>query len=298
MSEAKSHKAGFVSIVGKPNVGKSTLMNALIGERLSIITSKAQTTRHRIMGILNGDDFQIVYSDTPGILNPQYELHKAMMGFVTGSLQDADIILFVTDIYEKEEEVFEITEKIKKMGLPIIVIVNKVDQIKSQEELKEKLAYWATIFPAKEVLPVSALEKFNLELLFNTILENLPVHPPYYGKDELTDRPERFFAAEILREKILLNYKKEVPYSCEVIISEFKEKEDLISIRADILVERDSQKGIIIGHKGAALKKTGTQAREEMEKFFAKKVFLEQHVKVEPEWRTKADKLKRFGYLQ
>ncbi|GAL87103.1 hypothetical protein MYP_4333 [Sporocytophaga myxococcoides] len=298
MSEAKSHKAGFVSIVGKPNVGKSTLMNALIGERLSIITSKAQTTRHRIMGILNGDDFQIVYSDTPGILNPQYELHKAMMGFVTGSLQDADIILFVTDIYEKEEEVFEITEKIKKMGLPIIVIVNKVDQIKSQEELKEKLSYWATVFPAKEVLPVSALEKFNLELLFNTILENLPVHPPYYGKDELTDRPERFFAAEILREKILLNYKKEVPYSCEVIISEFKEKEDLISIRADILVERDSQKGIIIGHKGAALKKTGTQAREEMEKFFAKKVFLEQHVKVEPEWRTKADKLKRFGYLQ
>jgi GTP-binding protein Era len=298
MSEAKSHKAGFVSIVGKPNVGKSTLMNALIGERLSIITSKAQTTRHRIMGILNGDDFQIVYSDTPGILNPQYELHKAMMGFVAGSLQDADVILFVTDIYEKEEEVFEITEKIKKMNLPIIVVVNKVDQIKSQEELKEKLAYWGTVFPAKEVIPVSALEKFNLELLFNTILDSIPVHPPYYGRDELTDRPERFFAAEILREKILLNYKKEVPYSCEVIITEFKEKEDLISIRAEILVERDSQKGIIIGHKGAALKKTGIQAREEMEKFFAKKIFLEQHVKVEPEWRTKADKLKRFGYLQ
>ncbi|WP_028980696.1 GTPase Era [Sporocytophaga myxococcoides] len=298
MSEIKSHKAGFVSIVGKPNVGKSTLMNALIGERLSIITSKAQTTRHRIMGILNGEDFQIVYSDTPGILNPQYELHKAMMGFVTGSLQDADVVLFVTDIYEKEEEVFEITEKIKKMDAPIIVIVNKVDQIKSQDELKEKLNYWSTVFPAKEVLPVSALEKFNLELLFNTILEHMPVHPPYYGKDELTDRPERFFAAEILREKILLNYKKEVPYSCEVIISEFKEKDDLISIRADILVERDSQKGILIGHKGAALKKTGTQARQEMEKFFAKKVFLEQHVKVEPEWRTKADKLKRFGYLQ
>ncbi|WP_245849612.1 GTPase Era [Hymenobacter crusticola] len=293
--EPNPHRAGFVSIIGKPNVGKSTLMNALVGERLSIVTSKAQTTRHRILGILNGDDFQLVYSDTPGIIQPKYELHNAMMSFVYSSLEDADVILFVTDIYEKHDEE-PIVERLRKTDVPIILLVNKIDQAE-QAEVEEKLAYWKLHLPnATEVLPISALEKFNTEQVLQMVLERLPIHPPYYPKDELTDKPERFFAAEMIREKIFKLYKKEVPYSCEVAIDEFKEEETIIRMRSTIYVERSSQKGIIIGQKGEALKKVGTWAREEMEKFFLKKVFLEIHVKVNENWRTDPKALNRFGY--
>lgn len=291
---ATAHKAGFVSIVGKPNVGKSTLMNAMVGEKISIITSKAQTTRHRIMGIVNSDDFQIVYSDTPGIIEPKYELQKSMMRFVRFSLEDADIILFVTDIFEKYDE-DEVIQRLQKAEAPVFLLINKVDLAK-QDQVNEKIQYWKEKINAKEVIPVSALEKFNLDKVFNTIIDHLPVHPPYYDKDELTDKPERFFAAEIVREKIFLNYKKEIPYSTEVVITDFREMEDLIEIRAQIFVERDSQKGIIIGKKGEMLKKIGMEARKEMEQFFGKKIFLEQHVKVEPDWRRKENKLKNFGY--
>lgn len=295
--EPTPHRAGFVSIIGKPNVGKSTLMNALIGERLSIVTSKAQTTRHRILGILNGDDFQLVYSDTPGIIQPKYELHNAMMSFVYSSLEDADVILFVTDIYEKHDEE-PIVERLRKTDVPILLLVNKIDQAE-QAEVEEKLAYWKQHLPnAAEVLPISALEKFNTEKVLQLVLDRLPVHPPYYPKDELTDKPERFFAAEMIREKIFKLYKKEVPYSCEVAIDEFKEEDDIIRMRSTIYVERSSQKGIIIGQKGEALKKVGTWAREEMEKFFLKKVFLEIHVKVNENWRTDPKALNRFGYQQ
>lgn len=289
-----THKAGFVSIVGKPNVGKSTLMNAMVGEKVSIITSKAQTTRHRIMGIVNGEDFQIVYSDTPGIIEPKYELQKSMMRFVRFSLEDADIILFVTDIFEKYDE-DEVLQRLRKSEAPIYLLINKVD-LATQEQVNEKIQYWKDKIPVKEIIPVSALKNYNLEKVFSTITDQLPVHPPYYDKDELTDKPERFFAAEIIREKIFLNYDKEIPYSTEVVITEFKEKPDIIAIRAQIYVERDSQKGIIIGHKGEMLKKIGMQARKEMEEFFGKKIFLEQHVKVEPDWRSKENKLKNFGY--
>jgi GTP-binding protein Era len=296
MSESNTHKAGFVSIVGKPNVGKSTLMNAMVGEKLSIITSKAQTTRHRIMGILNGEDFQIVYSDTPGIIEPRYELHKSMMRFVNVSLEDADIILFVTDIYEQYDE----DDVLKKLGkiqhLPIFLLINKIDQAE-QEEVEAKILYWKEKLPnVREVIPVSALEKFNTEKIFDLIKDNLPVHPPFYSKDDLTDKSERFFASEIIREKIFLNYKKEIPYSTEVVITSFKEDDKIIRIAAEIYVERDSQKGIIIGPEGKALKKVGTEARKDMEAFFAKKVFLETFVKVEPDWRSKQNKLDRFGY--
>jgi len=293
MSE-NTHKAGFVSIVGKPNVGKSTLMNAMVGEKVSIITSKAQTTRHRIMGIVNGEDFQIVYSDTPGIIEPKYELQKSMMRFVRFSLEDADIILFVTDIFEKYDE-DEVIQRLKKTEAPIFLLINKVDLAK-QDQVNEKIQYWKEKINVKEIIPVSALQKYNLDKVFNIITDHLPVHPAYYDKDELTDKPERFFAAEIIREKIFVNYDKEIPYSTEVVITEFKEKPDIIAIRAQIYVERDSQKGIIIGHKGEMLKKIGMQARKEMEEFFGKKVFLEQHVKVEPDWRSKENKLKNFGY--
>ncbi|HEY8401337.1 MAG TPA: GTPase Era [Cytophagaceae bacterium] len=289
-----SHKAGFVSIIGKPNVGKSTLMNRMVGEKLSIVTSKAQTTRHRIMGIVNGDDFQIVYSDTPGILKPMYELHKSMMKFVNYSLEDADIILFVTDIYEEFEE-NEAVKKLQKAEAPVFLILNKVDQA-DQEKVVQKLEYWKEKINPKEAIPVSALEGYNIEKLFQLILDYLPVHPPYYDKEELTDKPERFFAAEIIREKIFQNYKKEVPYSTEVAIVSFKEETDLIRISAEIYVERATQKGIIIGNKGEALKKVGTEARKDMEQFFGKKVFLEQYVKVEPDWRSKENKLRNFGY--
>lgn len=288
------HKAGFVSIIGKPNVGKSTLMNALVGEKLSIITSKAQTTRHRIMGILNGDDFQIVYSDTPGIIQPKYELHQAMMRFVHTSLDDADVILFVTDIYEQHDEE-DVIRKLRNTQATVLLLINKIDQA-TEEEVKAKIEYWKDKLPAKEVLPISALNKLGVERVFELILEHLPVHPPYYDKDELTDKPERFFAAEMIREKIFLNYKKEIPYSCEVVIEEFKEDDTIIRIRANILVERKSQKPIVIGDGGKAIKKVGIASRQAMEEFFGKQVHLELFVKVAEDWRTNPNALRKFGY--
>jgi len=288
------HRAGFVSIIGKPNVGKSTLMNQLVGERLSIITSKAQTTRHRIMGILNGADFQVVYSDTPGILQPQYELHQTMMRFVNVALEDADVILFVTDLYEKYEREPHI-ERLNTSEVPVILVMNKIDLAKGSQA-QDKMAYWQEILQPQQSFLVSALEGTNTDQVFEAILAQLPEHPPYFPKDELTDKPERFFAAEIIREKIFTNYKKEVPYSCEVVITEFKEDESIIRMRSEIHVERQSQKGIIIGKGGEALKKVGTEARLELEQFFGKQVYLEQFVKVSPDWRKKQQKLHNFGY--
>ena len=290
-----AHKAGFVNIIGSPNVGKSTLMNALVGERLSIITSKAQTTRHRIMGIVNGEDFQIVYSDTPGVLKPNYRLQESMMDFVHTAIVDADIMLFVTDIYEDIKIEEKILEKIKNSKVPVLLLVNKID-LASQEVLEEKVAYWKNEVPNAEVIPVSALEKFNITYIFDRILALLPEGPGFYGKDELTDKPEKFFVSEIIREKILTNYKKEIPYSVEVVIESFKEEEKIVKIRAEILVIRDSQKGIIIGHQGKALKKVGTEARKDMETFLQKQVFLELFVKVNKDWRDSDQQLKRFGY--
>ncbi|QIP11722.1 GTPase Era [Spirosoma aureum] len=292
------HKAGFVSIVGKPNVGKSTLMNQLVGERLSIITSKAQTTRHRIMGILNGthngQEFQLVYSDTPGIIKPLYKLHESMMSFVRGSLEDADVVLFVTDIFEQHDE-NDVIERLQKSEVPILLLINKIDQA-TQAQVDEKIAYWQEHFKAQEIIPISALNNFNIDRVFEGIISRLPQHPPYFPKDELTDKPERFFASEIIREKIFLNYKKEVPYSSEVVIIGFKEKEDIIVVQAEILVERATQRAILLGEGGKMIKKTGIMAREELERFFGKKVFLEQFVKVEPDWRQKDRMLKRLGY--
>jgi len=291
------HKAGFVSIVGKPNVGKSTLMNHLVGERLSIITSKAQTTRHRILGIISGEDFQIIYSDTPGLITPKYKLQESMMGFVENALADSDIILMVTDIFEKRSEE-ELISLVRKMNKPTILVINKVD-LADQEETNSKLAFWKESIPElKEVVPVSALHQFNTEKVISSILDNLPEHSAFFSKDELTDKSQRFFASEIIREKILLNYTEEVPYACEVVIIAFKDMDHIIRISAEILVERDSQKAIIIGKGGSMLKKVGTEARIDMETFFDKKVFLEQFVKVEPNWRKKNDKLARLGYLQ
>ncbi|WP_041342602.1 GTPase Era [Runella slithyformis] len=292
------HRAGFVSIVGKPNVGKSTLMNVLVGEKMSIITSKAQTTRHRIMGILNGVhegvDFQLVYSDTPGIIKPQYKLHESMMEFVQGSLEDADVVLFVTDIFEKHDDE-EVLERLAKTEGAVILIINKTD-LATEEQINEKIAFWKEKLFTAAIIPISALKQEGINTLFTAIMECLPVHPPYFPKDELTDKPERFFAAEIIREKVFLNYKKEIPYSTEIIVEEFKDKKDILVIRAVILVERQSQKGIIIGDKGTMLKKIGSAARADLEQFFGKKVFLEQYVKVEPDWRNKVQKLKQFGY--
>jgi GTP-binding protein Era len=290
------HKAGFVNIIGSPNVGKSTLMNVLVGERLSIITSKAQTTRHRIMGIVNGEDFQIVYSDTPGVLKPNYKLQESMMDFVHTALNDADLILFVTDIYEdiKLEENF--LNKIKQTNVPVLLLINKID-LADQEKLETKVAYWKAEVPAAEVIPVSALEKFNINYIFDRILALLPESPGYYGKDELTDKPEKFFVSEIIREKILTNYKKEIPYSVEVVVESFKEEEKIVKIRAEIMVVRESQKGIIIGHGGKALKKVGTEARKDIEIFLQKQVFLELFVKVNKDWRDNGNQLKRFGYM-
>lgn len=294
----ENHKAGYISIIGKPNVGKSTLMNELVGERLSIITSKAQTTRHRIMGIVNGElegtQFQLVYSDTPGIIKPQYELHNSMMEFVRNSLQDADIILFVTDIYEKFDEE-DVIQKLRDTDIPIFLIINKIDQA-TPEKVEERTTHWKEVLNPTEIMSISALQGLGLGELLVKIIQALPVHPPYFPKDELTDKPERFFAAEIVREKILQNYRKEIPYSCEVVTTEFKEKEDIVVIRIEIYVERATQRAILLGHKGERLKKVGIEAREDMETFFQKKVFLEQHIKVEPDWRLKKDKLKRFGY--
>ena len=291
------HKAGFVNIIGKPNVGKSTLMNALLGEKLSIISSKAQTTRHRILGIMNEPEYQIVFSDTPGMLKPKYELHKSMMGFVHLSLEDADVIVFVTDLFESDEEIEDIIEKVNAAGVPILLVINKID-LNKEEKLAEVTKYWTERIKADVVIPVSALESFNLQKIMQEILDRLPLHPPFYDKEELSDRPERFFASEIIREKIFNQYKKEIPYSTEVRIEDFEETDQLLRMRAVIYVERDSQKGIIIGDKGKALKRVGTQARIEMEKFFGKKVFLETFVKVEDNWRKNKNKLKKFGYDQ
>ncbi len=290
-----NHRSGFVNILGNPNVGKSTIMNALVGEKLSIITSKVQTTRHRIIGIVNGDNFQIVYSDTPGILKPRYKLQEAMMYSVNKAITDADIILYVTDVKEKPGAEKEYVERIRSTGIPVIVAVNKID-LSDQEKLEKIVETWHDLFPLSPVIPVSALNRFNLETLLNAILTVLPYGEPFFPKDQLTDRYERFFASEILREKILENYQKEIPYSVEIEIESFKEKPELIKIRALIHVVRESQKGIIIGHKGAMLKKTGTEARIEMEDFFGRKVFLELYVKVTKDWRDKPAMLKRFGY--
>jgi len=290
------HKAGFVNIIGAPNVGKSTLMNVLVGERLSIITSKAQTTRHRILGIVNDEEYQIVFSDTPGIVDPAYKMHEGMMSFVHTALNDADVLLVMVEIQEKSFKDNSILKKLQKIQTPIILLINKIDEVE-QDFLEEKVKYWAEQLPMAKVFPISALHNFNVDQVLMEIKASLPESPPFYDKDALTDKPEKFFVSEIIREKILMNYKKEIPYSCEVEIEEFKEDQRIIRIRAVIMVIRDSQKGIIIGHQGKALKKVGTEARLDMEKFFDKKVFLELYVKVNKDWRNNETQLKRFGYL-
>lgn len=289
------HKSGFVSIIGCPNVGKSTLMNVLVGEKLSIITSKAQTTRHRIMGIVSGDDYQIVFSDTPGILKPNYKLQEKMMELVVSALSDADVFLLIVDIYEDIVLDEKYLEKLKKTKTPVLLLLNKIDMA-TQEVLDTKMAEWREKLPNAEIIPISALKKFNLENVMYRIVQLLPVGEAFYDKDTLTDKPEKFFVSEIIREKILLQYKKEIPYSVEVIVNSFKDEENLLKIQADILVERESQKAIIIGHKGEALKKVGTRAREDAEKFFGKKIFLELYVKVVKDWRNNDSNLKNFGY--
>ncbi len=290
-----SHRSGFVNILGNPNVGKSSIMNALVGEKLSIITPKAQTTRHRIMGIVNGEDFQIVYSDTPGILRPQYKLQETMMSLVNIALSDADLILYVTDVTERSADEGEYIDKIKESGLPVLIAVNKVD-LTNQGDLEKIVESWHKAFPDSPVIPLSALKNFNLDILLNAIKEKLPENPPFFPKDQLTDKYERFFASEIIREKILIHYKKEIPYSVEIEIESFSDEKSIIKIRAVIHVARDSQKGIIIGHKGIMLKRVGTEARKDMEDFFGKKIFLELYVKVTKDWRDKTATLKRFGY--
>ncbi len=291
----QKHKAGFVNIIGNPNVGKSTLMNALVGEKLCIVTSKAQTTRHRIMGIMNGEDFQIVYSDTPGILKPSYRLQQNMMNFVDTAIGDADIILYVTDTVEQSDKNADYIAKLKKVECPIILVINKID-ISDQPTVVRLMQWWAEQLPQAVIFPVSAREKFNLENIYQAILERLPEAPAWFDKDQFTDRNLRFFASEIIREKILLNYDQEVPYSCEVVVEAFKEGEKRYDISAVIYVMRDSQKGILIGKGGAALKKLGTEARIEMEDFFQKKVFLNLFVKVDEDWRTSRRELRKFGY--
>jgi GTP-binding protein Era len=290
-----THKSGFVNIIGNPNVGKSTLMNVLTGERLSIVTSKAQTTRHRILGILNGDDYQIVYSDTPGIIKPHYKMHEAMMSFVQNAIDDADVILYVTDVVESLDKNQEYIDRINKSTAPVILIINKIDLCKS-DELVHLTTSWKETIPRAEIIPISALEKFNITSVNTRILEALPEGPPYYDKDTLTDKSERFFVSEIIREKIFRNYKQEVPYSVEVGVEEFKEEEKIIRIKAVIIVSRESQKGILIGKGGLALKNIGSKARFDIEKFFGKKVFLEMFVKVEKDWRDSNRLLREFGY--
>ena len=291
------HKAGFVNIIGNPNVGKSTLMNAFVGERLSIITSKAQTTRHRILGIVNGEDFQVILSDTPGIIKPAYEMQKSMMDFVKSAFEDADVLIYMVEIGEKELKDEDFFNKIIHSKIPVLLLLNKIDK-SNQEELEEQIALWTAKVPNAEIYPISALENFNVKEVFARILELLPVSPPYYPKDALTDKPERFFVNETIREKILLNYDKEIPYAVEIETEEFLEDEKIIRIRSVIMVERDTQKGIIIGHKGAALKKVGMQAREDLEKFFGKQIHIELYVKVNKDWRSNAYQLRRFGYNQ
>lgn len=289
------HKSGFVSIVGNPNVGKSTLMNGLVGEKLSIITSKMQTTRHRIKGIVNGDDFQIIYSDTPGILKPNYKLQESMLKFVDSALVDADVILYVTDVFERWDKNEEYLKKLQDTNTPILLVINKID-ISDQETVNQLIKDWQERLPNAEILVISALRKFNLNYIFDRIVELLPAAPPYFEKDQLTDKSERFFVQEIIREKILVHYKKEIPYSVEIEVEEFKEEEDIIHIRAIIHVVRSSQKGIIIGHQGLGLRRVGTEARKDMEEFFGKKIFLKTFVKVNKDWRDKDNQLRNFGY--
>lgn len=292
----KKHKSGFVNIVGNPNVGKSTLMNRLVGERISIITSKAQTTRHRILGIVNTDDMQIVYSDTPGVLHPNYKLQESMLNFSESALGDADVLLYVTDVIEtidKNEEFLQKVQQVKEY--PVLLLINKIDQT-DQAGLEKLVMMWKELLPQAEIIPVSALNNFNIDYVKRRVEELMPESPPYFEKDALTDKPARFFVTEIIREKILLYYQKEVPYAVEVVVELFKEESELIHIKALIIVERDSQKGIIIGHKGQALKKVGAMARKDIERFFQKKVFLEMFVKVEKDWRNRDTLLKRFGY--
>jgi GTP-binding protein Era len=289
------HKAGFVNIIGNPNVGKSTLMNALVGERISIITSKAQTTRHRILGIVNTEEYQVVFSDTPGIIKPAYELQESMMDFVKTAFEDADVLIYMVETGEKELKNEAFFEKIKNVKVPVILLLNKIDQ-SSQLELEQQVNYWKETLPNAEIHPISALENFNIETVMNRIVALLPVSPPFYPKDQLTDKPERFFVNETIREKILMHYKKEIPYSVEIVTEEFKEEKKIIRIRSVIMVERDTQKGIIIGHKGAALKRVGSEARKDLEKFFGKKIFMELYVKVNKNWRSSNSQLKRFGY--
>ena len=290
-----SHKAGFVNIIGNPNVGKSTLMNAFVGEKLSIITSKAQTTRHRILGIVNGDDFQVVLSDTPGIIKPAYELQESMMGFVKSAFEDADVLLYIVEIGEqalKDEAFFN---KITNSTIPVLLLLNKIDT-SNQEQLEAQVQFWTEKVTNAEIFPISALQGFNVKEVFNRILDLLPESPPFYPKDQLTDKPERFFINETIREKILLHYKKEIPYAVEIETEEFFEEEKIIRIRAVIMVERETQKGIIIGHKGAALKRVGVEARKDLETFFGKQIHLETYVKVNKNWRSNQNQLKRFGY--
>lgn len=291
-----SHKAGFVSLVGKPNAGKSTLMNALVGEKMSIITPKAQTTRHRILGIVNGDDYQIVFSDTPGMIKPNYDLQESMMNFVQGSLVDADLVLLVTDINERYDE-SEMIERIKKADVPVAVLINKIDK-STEEWVNKKIEFWQETLEPTAIFAVSAKLEHNIKAVQQFIMDNLPEHPPYYEKDTLTDKSERFFVSEIIREKVFKLFEKEIPYSAEVVINSFKEEERIVRISAEIIVERDSQKNIIIGKGGEMIKKTGTYARQDIEEFLQKKVFLELFVKVIADWRTKKNYLKRFGYEQ
>lgn len=294
----QKHKSGFVNIVGNPNVGKSTLMNDLVGERVSIITSKAQTTRHRIMGIVNTPEYQIVFSDTPGVLAPKYKLQESMLQFSEGALTDADILLYVTDVVEDPTKNADFLSRVAAEKVPVLLVINKIDLLKDQKQLEEIVSRWHTLLPNAEIIPASAKEGFNVQALMKRIVELLPEGEPYFGKDALTDKPARFFVTEIIREKILLNYDKEVPYSAEVIVEQFEEKEKSIHIMAVIYVERDSQKGILIGKGGSMLKRVGTEARKDIEKFFGKSVFLELFVKVEPNWRNRENKLKAFGYIE
>lgn len=289
------HKAGFVNIIGNPNVGKSTLMNAFIGEKLSIITSKAQTTRHRILGIVNGDDFQVILSDTPGIIKPAYELQSSMMDFVKSAFDDADILIYMVEIGEKELKDKAFFEKIKSSKAPVLMLLNKIDK-SNQEQLEAQAALWQQNVPNAEFFPISALEGFNVKNVLDRIIELLPESPAYYPKDQLTDKPERFFVNECIREKILIHYKKEIPYAVEVLTEEFFEEEGIIRMRSVIMVERETQKGIVIGHKGSALKRVGVEARKDLEKFFGKQVHLELYVKVNKNWRSNQNQLKRFGY--
>jgi GTP-binding protein Era len=295
MSE-KPHKAGFVNIIGCPNVGKSTLMNTLVGEKISIITSKAQTTRHRIMGIVSGDDFQIVYSDTPGVLKPKYKLHESMMKFVGTALVDADVILLMTDLFEDMELEEKVLTRLQKADVPVLLLINKVDLLKREDQLKNLVEKWEKILPKAEIFSISALQKFNTDKVFNRIMELIPEGGAFYPKDELTDKPEKFFVSETVREKILRNYHQEIPYSVEVGVESFVEDEKIIRIRTEIYVSRDSQKAILIGHKGESLKRVGIQSRKDLEAFFGKHIHLELYVKVDDNWRDDTRKLKRYGY--